>query len=83
MDGRDKPGHDGGWRYPFKFAIAMPSRASSSARSSRVPGVAFDPVPFDVVRFSAASSRCHSSTFLTGFLSAVLQPFFFQPWIQS
>src|SRR5690606_34237780 len=33
-------------------------------------------------RCVASSSACHSSTFLTGFLSAVLQPFRFQPCIQ-
>jgi hypothetical protein len=30
---------------------------------------------------ASASSRCHRSTFFTGFLSAVFQPRVFQPWI--
>src|SRR4051812_33640631 len=30
-----------------------------------------------------ASSRCHRSTFFTGFLSTVRQPRFFQSWIQT
>ena len=48
-----------------------------------VAGVALDPVPATLCGFRAASRRCHRSTFLTGFLSAVRQPFFFQPWIHS
>src|SRR5690554_3880313 len=35
-----------------------------------------------VWRLVASSSACHSSRFFTGFLSAVRQPFFFQPFIQ-
>ena len=45
-------------------------------------GMALDPVPANGVAGAAFSSRCHSSTFFTGFLSAVRQPFFFQPLIQ-
>ena len=37
-------------------------------------GVAAHPVPVTSWRLRASSSRCHSSTFLTGFLSAVFQP---------
>ncbi len=41
----------------------------------RMPGVALDPVPVDLMRLQGAcSSACHSSAFLTGFLSAVRQP---------
>src|SRR5690606_11789210 len=35
-----------------------------------------------VWRLVASSSACQSSRFFTGFLSAVFQPFFFQPCIQ-
>ena len=61
----------------------MPSRASWSARSFMAwPAWPFTQCQCTSWRLSAASSRCHRSTFLTGFLSAVRQPFFFQPWIQ-
>ena len=51
---------------------------------ARVAGMALDPAPLDLVqRLRSASSRCHSSTFFTGFLSAVLQPAAFQPRIHS
>jgi predicted deacylase len=37
----------------------------------------------DLVAASARHrARCQRSSFFTGFLSAVFQPFFFQPWIQ-
>ncbi len=48
----------------------------------RVAGVALDPFPFHLVALECRSNRCHRSTFLTGFLSAVFQPRFFQLWIQ-
>ena len=61
----------------------MPSRASSSARSlSSWPSWPLTQCQLISCGASAFSSRCHSSTLRTGFLSAVRQPFFFQPLIQ-
>ena len=58
----------------------MPSRASSSARSfSGWPSWPFTQCHEISCRLIASSSACHNSTFFTGFLSAVFQPFFFQP----
>ena len=58
----------------------MPSRASSSARSlSGCPSWPLTQCHEMVWRAMAWSSACQSSTFFTGFLSAVFQPFFFQP----
>ena len=62
----------------------MPSRASSSARSfSTWPACPRTQCQCTSWRVRAASSRCHRSAFLTGVLSAVLQPLRFQPWIHS
>ena len=48
----------------------------------RMAGMALHPVPVTLWRRLASSSACHSSAFLTGFLSAVFQPLRFQPSIQ-
>ena len=62
---------------------AIASRASSSARSLRSwPAWPLTQCQCTVWWASAASSRCHRSTFFTGFLSAVRQPLRFQPLIQ-
>ena len=54
---------------------AMPSRASSSARSFwGCPAWPLTQCHVMSCRRAAASNRCHSSAFLTGFLSAVRQP---------
>src|SRR3989338_3630495 len=51
---------------------AIASRASSSARSfSGWPAWPFTQCSVTLWRFRASSSACQSSTFLTGFLSAV------------
>src|SRR5690606_23745509 len=61
----------------------MPSRASSSARSlSSSPLWPFTQCQEMSWRLVASSKACQSSTFFTGFLSAVFQPLRFQPWIQ-
>ena len=44
--------------------------------------VALHPMPPDPVPGRQTSSSRQRSAFLTGFLSLVFQPFFFQPWIQ-
>ena len=63
------------------FSIS-PARQRVGAFVLGVAAMALHPDPVDLVRLArAASRRCHSSTFLTGFLSAVRQPFLFQPWI--
>ncbi len=63
---------------------AMPMRASSSARSfSACPACPLIQRQSMSWTRRASSRRCHSSAFFTGFLSAVRQPFFFQPWIQA
>ncbi|MCY1310356.1 hypothetical protein D9M70_605370 [compost metagenome] len=60
----------------------MPLRASSSARSfSGWPAWPLTQCQVTLCRRLASSSACQSSAFFTGFLSAVFQPFFFQPWI--
>ena len=65
---------------PFLKNGSMPSRASSSARSfSAWPACPRTQCQWTSWRVRAASRRCHSSTFLTGFLSAVFQPRCFQP----
>src|SRR5215510_5624671 len=61
---------------------AMPSRASSSARSfSALPACPRTQCQRTRFGAKAASSSFQISTFLTGFLSAVRQPLRFQPWI--
>ena len=62
---------------------ATPRLASASARS--LPGWSLWPLTQCQrirCRAASASSSRQSSAFLTGFRSAVFQPFFFQPWIQ-
>ena len=67
----------------FGLNGAMPSRASSSARSfSGWPAWPFTQCQVTLWRFRASSSACHSSAFFTGFLAAVFQPLRFQPSIQ-
>src|SRR5579883_506161 len=61
--------------YLSSTALAMALRASASARSfSGCPEWPRTQCQLTSWRAAAASSRCHSSTFFTGFLSAVLQP---------
>src|SRR5690349_6276422 len=61
----------------------MPSLASWSARSLRsCPAWPLTHFHSILWRLVASSSACQSSRFFTGFLSAVFQPFFFQPCIQ-
>src|SRR5215217_7007252 len=61
----------------------MPSLARLSARSlSSWPAWPLTHFHSILCRLVAASSACQSSRFFTGFLSAVFQPFFFQPCIQ-
>ena len=62
---------------------STPRLASASARS--LPGWPLWPLTQChrmSCRAASASSSRHSSAFLTGFRSAVFQPFLFQPWIQ-
>ena len=65
-------------------AASSRSRRAPARRRARSRHGRYGPSPSssrsDAAR-AAASRRCHSSTFFTGFLSAVRQPFFFQPWI--
>ena len=59
---------------------SMPWLASWSARSfSGWPAWPFTQCQLTVNFWARASSCCHSSAFLTGFLSDVFQPFRFQP----
>ena len=67
----------------FGLNGAMPMRASSSARSfSGWPAWPLTQCQVTLWRVRASSSACQSSAFFTGFLSAVFQPFLFQPSIQ-
>ena len=60
----------------FFLKGAMPARASSSARSfSGWPAWPLTHSQVTLWRACASSSRCHSSTFFTGFLFEVFQPF--------
>src|SRR5689334_20981149 len=62
--------------------LSIAALASASARSfSTWPLWPFTQAQCTLCGLAAASRRCHSSMFLTGFLSPVRQPFFFQPWI--
>src|SRR5439155_19329992 len=77
-DGSDQSSSD-----CFNRAIATPSRASWSARSlTSWPAWPLTQCQRTSCVFRAASRRCHRSTFLTGFLSEVRQPFLFQLLIQ-
>ena len=67
---------------PLPRIAAMAARASASARSfSGWPAWPRTHSQATSCGAAAASSRCHRSIFLTGFLSAVRQPRAFQAWI--